>query len=279
MASNRDRIDPFSAVRRALDGASRTTIGQNGSGDAHPAFPVEQVTEPAGGVAQLRLDAERMARTGIPEVVLAERKSTEDVRESLRRLAERQGRAMASRLRPDQHDALASLWAAPFSLTLHPVARVAIVAYDGAEPVPTGGCVGIISAGASDRPIAMEAVLMAQEMGCTVTRIEDVGVAGLHRLVEPLTSLLESGVDAIVVAAGMDGALPPVVAGLVPVPVIGLPVSVGYGYGGDGTGALMSMLQSCAPGLAVVNIDNGIGAGSMAALIANTVARGRTDRA
>jgi NCAIR mutase (PurE)-related protein len=231
--------------------------------------------EPADGIAQLRLDPERMARTGIPEVVLAERKSAEDVRESLRRLAERQGRALASRLRPDQHDALAPLTAPPFSLTLHPVARVAIVAYGDAKPAPTGGRVGIISAGASDRPVALEAALMAQEMGCAVTRIEDVGVAGLHRLVEPLTSLLSGGVDAIVVAAGMDGALPSVVAGLVPVPVIGLPVSVGYGYGGDGTGALMSMLQSCAPGLAVVNIDNGIGAGSTAALIANTVAKQR----
>jgi NCAIR mutase (PurE)-related protein len=135
--------------------------------------------------------------------------------------------------------------------------------------VCTGGRVAVISAGASDRPIAREASIMAEEMGCDVRHVDDVGVAGLHRLVRPLRELMTWNPHAIVVAAGMDGALPSVIAGLVPVPVIGLPVSVGYGYGGDGTGALMSMLQSCAPGLAVVNIDNGIGAGSMAALIAN----------
>src|SRR5947209_12251540 len=112
-------------------------------------------------------------------------------------------------------------------------------------------------------------------MGCQVTCIYDVGVAGLHRLVEPLRDLLSGGVDAIVVAAGMDGALPSVVAGLVPVPVIGLPTSIGYGLGGKGIAALLSMLQTCAPGLSVVNIDNGGGAGTTAALIANRVAQAR----
>ena len=100
-----------------------------------------------------------------------------------------------------------------------------------------------------------------------------MGVAGLHRLVAPLERFAEAGVDAVVVAAGMDGALPSVVAGLVNVPVIGLPTSVGYGMGAGGIGALTTMLQSCAPGLVVVNIDNGIGAGSTAALIANRAAR------
>jgi hypothetical protein len=116
---------------------------------------------------------------------------------------------------------------------------------------------------------------MAREMGAAVFEIWDVGVAGLHRLVAPLERLMLDGVDVIVVAAGMDGALPSVVAGLVDVPVIGLPTSVGYGYGGQGVGALMAMMQTCAPGLVVVNIDNGIGAGSTAALIANRVAAAR----
>jgi NCAIR mutase (PurE)-related protein len=105
--------------------------------------------------------------------------------------------------------------------------------------------------------------------------VSDVGVAGLHRLIAPLREVMTAGVDAVVVAAGMDGALPSVVAGLVDIPVIGLPVSVGYGHGGRGEAALMAMLQSCAPGIAVVNIDNGIGAGSMAALIANRMAAAR----
>jgi NCAIR mutase (PurE)-related protein len=112
-------------------------------------------------------------------------------------------------------------------------------------------------------------------MGCATRAVYDVGVAGLHRLFPPLRGMLEEGVDVIVVAAGMDGALPSVVTGLVNVPVIGLPTSTGYGAGGNGIAALLTMLQSCSPGLAVVNIDNGIGAGAMAALIANRAAEAR----
>jgi hypothetical protein len=112
-------------------------------------------------------------------------------------------------------------------------------------------------------------------MGATVVALYDVGVAGLHRLLGPLREMLDAGVDALVVAAGMDGALPSVVAGLAPVPVIGLPTSVGYGAGGRGRAALLSMLQTCAPGMTVVNIDNGVGAGATAALIANLAAAAR----
>ena len=140
----------------------------------------------------------------------------------------------------------------------------------------TGGQVGVISAGTSDIPVAEEAALMAEEMGCEVTCIYDVGVAGLHRLVAPLKELITRGTDVIIVAAGMDGALPSVIAGLVAVPVIGLPTSIGYGLGGKGVAALLAMLQTCAPGLTVVNIDNGVGAGITAAMIANRVAEART---
>lgn len=220
----------------------------------------------------LRLDPERSARTGIPEIVLAERKSAEDVARSLMQLAAAQGRAIASRVRDDQLPVLRQAAIDPFELEEISAARLVIVAREGSKPPSTGGRIGVISAGASDRPVALEAATMAREMGCSVAEVSDVGVAGLHRLFAPLDAVLRDGVDVLVVAAGMDGALPSVIAGLVPVPVIGLPVSVGYGYGGDGTGALMAMLQSCAPGLAVVNIDNGIGAGSTAALIANRVA-------
>jgi NCAIR mutase (PurE)-related protein len=116
---------------------------------------------------------------------------------------------------------------------------------------------------------------MAEEMGCAVTLVSDVGVAGIHRLFGPLQRMLDDDVDAIVVVAGMDGALPSVVSGLVDVPVIGVPTSTGYGVGGRGLAALLSMLQTCAPGLSVVNVDNGVGAGVTAALIANRVARAR----
>src|SRR6266536_1999608 len=151
---------------------------------------------------------------------------------------------------------------------------VAIKRPDYAAPV-TGGQVGVITAGTSDLPVAEEAAVVAAEMGCRVRVAHDVGVAGLHRLAEPLRAMLAGGVDVIVVAAGMDGALPSVVAGLVDVPVIGVPTSIGYGLGGGGVAALLSMLQTCAPGLVVVNIDNGVGAGATAALFANRVAAAR----
>ena len=158
-------------------------------------------------------------------------------------------------------------------------ARAAVLRRPPGQPEPTGGRVGLISAGTSDIPIAEEAMLMAREMGCEVYSVYDVGVAGLHRLFKPLEHLVtEVDVDVIIVAAGMDGALPSVVSGLVPVPVIGLPISVGYGLGGQGIAALYGMLQTCSPGLAVVNIDNGIGAGAIAGMIANRAARFRRDR-
>ena len=140
---------------------------------------------------------------------------------------------------------------------------------------PTGGRVAVIRAGTSDIPVAAEAALIAAEMGCEVRTTWDVGVAGIHRLVRPLEAMIEWGPDAFVVSAGMDGILPTIVTGLVRQPVIGLPMSTGYGFGGEGVGALTTMLQSCAPGMSVVNIDNGIGAGVMAARIANAAARAR----
>ena len=250
--------DPFADIRRAL--ADRESTVDDEIAGATEASP------------NLRLDSGRMARTGIPEVVLAERKTVEDVAASLTRLVERQGRALASRLRSDQIDALPTLIGDRYIVDIDTIARTAAVSRVGSQRLVTGGRVAIIAAGASDRPIAREAAIMAAEMGCEIMSVADVGVAGLHRLIAPLEAIVAFDPHALIVAAGMDGALPSVIAGLVPIPVIGLPVSVGYGYGGDGTGALMSMLQSCAPGLAVVNIDNGIGAGSMAALIANRAA-------
>ncbi len=256
--------DPFADIRRALaDGESTAKDEVASAGESTPS---------------LRLDSGRSLRTGIPEVVLAERKTVEDVAASLLRLASIQGRALASRLRPDQATALADMIGDGYVVEIDAIARTAIVSTEGSDRPVTGGRVAIIAAGASDRPVAREAEIMAAEMGCEVISVADVGVAGIHRLIRPLEAVVAFEPDTLIVAAGMDGALPSVIAGLVPIPVIGLPVSVGYGYGGDGTGALMSMLQSCAPGLAVVNIDNGIGAGSMAALIANRAAAHRQNR-
>lgn len=222
--------------------------------------------DPAASDDRVRIDPNRVHRTGVPEVVYAARKSSADVILALRALADANGRALASRL-TDEH--LTGLTAPDgYDLTIDEDARIAILAIADAPPLTTReGRIAVITAGTSDRKVGREAALMAREMGCDVIEIHDVGVAGLHRMVAPLRHAIAEGVDAIIVAAGMDGALPTVIAGLVEMPVIGLPVSTGYGAGGDGMAALMTMLQSCAPGLAVVNIDNGIGAGSLAALI------------
>ncbi len=208
-------------------------------------------------------------------MVYAASKSPQLVAEALRQLATANGRALASRVSDETIDELRALLEPELAVDVYPVARGLVASLPGAQRQTTGGVVGILSAGTSDLPVAAEAALMAAEMGAQVLQAWDVGVAGIHRLFGPLQHFIESDVDAIVVAAGMDGALPSVVAGLVDVPVIGLPTSVGYGLGAGGVGALTSMLQSCAPGLTVVNIDNGIGAGSTAALIANRMARAR----
>lgn len=223
-----------------------------------------------------RPDFARQARKGVPEVISAERKSTEQSLDIIRRFLEATGRAIVSRVPPDLEIRLRTEFVGQADLEWLPAPRAAVLRRPGVEPPPACGRVGIVTAGTSDLPWAEEAAMLCREMGCQVHCVHDVGVAGLHRLWEPLRHLLEVvQVDVLVVAAGMDGALPSVVSGLVDVPVIGLPTSVGYGMGGRGEAALLSMLQTCSPGLAVVNIDNGIGAGAMAGLIANRMASAR----
>ncbi len=258
---NPEQRSPFADLRAALD--------------AHSAPGVSDVN----GTDAVRVDPSRWRRTGIPEVVHAEHKAPVDVVHALRRLAAGQGRALASRVQPRDVAAIAVALDGHLEVEDVPEARCLIAAQPGTQRPQRGGRVGILSAGSSDIPVALEAALIAEEMGATVFRAWDVGVAGLHRLVEPLESFAAAEVDVIIVVAGMDGALPSVVSGLVPVPVIGLPTSVGYGFGGGGVGAMTTMLQSCAPGLSVVNIDNGIGAGATAALIANRAASRQVDAA
>jgi NCAIR mutase (PurE)-related protein len=222
-------------------------------------------------------DFNRWVRKGVPEVVLAERKNVDQVMEIARRFLEREGRAILSRVPPDMETRLRAEFAT-FEVEWHSIPRAMILRRPGTTPPDSGGRVGILTAGTSDAPIAEEAALICREMGCVVHTAYDVGVAGLHRLLEPLEQLLnQARVDVIIVAAGMDGALPSVVSGLVDVPVIGLPTSVGYGFGGQGVAALLTMLQTCSPGMAVVNIDNGIGAAAIAGLIANRAATARQE--
>ncbi len=224
-----------------------------------------------------RLDLDRWRRTGVPEVVLAQHKTPDHTVAIAQRLLETQGRAIISRVPIATVAALEAAFGDEVHWERGTGDRIIVLrTQENQAPVQVGH-VGVIAAGTSDLPVAEEAMVVCREMGCAVHTAFDVGVAGLHRLFEPLHRLLSVPVDVVIVAAGMDGALPSVVAGLVDVPVIGLPVSVGYGMGGDGEAALFSMLQTCAPGLAVVNIDNGVGAGAMAGLIALRCARAKAE--
>lgn len=252
-------------------------------GGLQPSEVMTLRSRPSSGVHtepldEAHLDVGRERRRGIPEVILAENKTDAQVLSIARAFVRRNGRALISRMRPALFERVRDEFA-DCDVFLREAACAAAIYQQGFVPQRTGGRVGLISAGTSDIPVAEEARLVAEAMGCQVEVIYDVGVAGLHRLLGPLQALLKEGVDAIIVAAGMDGALPSVVSGLVDVPVIGLPTSVGYGLGGKGLGALLSMLQTCAPGLTVVNIDNGVGAGATAALIANRVAQARQSSA
>jgi NCAIR mutase (PurE)-related protein len=275
-------------LRRLLEGL---VAGDMGLEDVLLKLRLLQVTQ-LGEFA--RLDTNRDLRKGVPEVIYAPRKSDPDLASIVRHFLADRGLALVSRLEPDRAEVLrqaltggtAAGSSGEGSADADSHEEDAVAPVDGLSfdynstagvlaahtlsyrPPEKRGCVGLITAGTSDIPVAEEAALIVVHMGCEVERGYDIGVAGVHRLLEPLTRMVEKGADVLVVAAGMEGALPSVVAGLVDIPVIGVPTSTGYGMGGDGTGALYSILQSCSPGLLAVNIDNGIGAGAAAALIA-----------
>ena len=214
-----------------------------------------------------RLDLGRYMRRGIPEVVLAPGKTPGQAARLVVAMAERQGQGLVSRMTPAHAEAVREA-ARVAAMRVVEYTTSARVLREGFEPEAMEGRVGILTAGTSDVAVADEARMVAEACGLQVRMEADLGVAGLHRFVGPLSSILDWGADVLVVAAGMDGVLPGLIAGLVALPVIGLPVSTGYGRGGAGEAALLTMLQSCSTGLTLVNIDNGIGAGAAAVLIA-----------
>jgi NCAIR mutase (PurE)-related protein len=228
--------------------------------------------EELGGRA--RLDLGRYLRRGIPEVVLASGKEPDEAARLVVAMAERQGQGLISRMTGAHQIALRDA-AAAAGMQVMGYQSSARVLREGFLPEPVDAKVGVLTAGTSDVPVAAEARMVIEACGLQARLDADLGVAGLHRFVAPLAATLEWGADVLVVAAGMDGVLPGLVAGLVDVPVIGLPVSTGYGRGGAGEAALTTMLQSCSTGLVVVNIDNGVGAGAAAVLIAARAAQGR----
>jgi hypothetical protein len=217
--------------------------------------------EPAESLGFATIDHHRALRQGFPEVVFGEGKATEHLVAIALRIAERGEGLLVTRVPAEAATVLASRVAA---IELNQLGRTAYLPPQ--KPVPTGrGTVLVVTAGTSDLPVAEEAAVTATALGNCVSRITDVGVAGIHRVLARREELLTASV--IIVAAGMDGALPSVIGGLVRVPVIAVPTSVGYGASFQGLAALLTMLNSCAAGITVVNIDNGFGAAVAASRI------------
>lgn len=215
-----------------------------------------------------KLDHHRELRRGIPEAVYTPGKTDEQVLEIARRTLARGGEAVFTRVSEGARSKLAE--ALGDGVRWYPEARIAAV---GSEERPRVGKVLVVTAGTSDIPVAEEAAVTCDLLGCEAERLYDVGVAGVHRLTSNL-SQFESA-DVVIVIAGMEGALPSVVAGLTDKPVVAVPTSVGYGASFGGMAALLGMLSSCSGGIGVVNIDNGFGAGALAALIVKNKYRGR----
>lgn len=215
-----------------------------------------------------RYDATRQQRSGVPEAILGSSKTPAEVLALAETSLETTERAIITRVTAEQVDTLQDGLAESYpaaSVEHHERSRVVVASLPTFERPSLNATVGVVTAGTSDAVPAGEAAVIATEMGATVERVDDVGVAAIARLVDTLPEL--RGVDVLIVAAGREGALPTVVAGLVDVPVIALPVSNGYGRGGEGAAALDGMLQSCTA-LSVVNVDAGFTAGAQAGLIA-----------
>ena len=243
-------------LRQLLDdvAAGRTSPGEALS--RLKDLPFEEV----GGFAHV--DHHRALRRGFPETIFCEGKTADQVLEITARILAKKAVVLATRVDGDLARAMADRFD---DAEVDGSARTVVVRPPGVEPLPEKGLVLVVSAGTSDIPVAREAAVTASVMGARVETIFDVGVAGIHRLLTHAGRLREA--EVIVVVAGMEGALASVVGGLVETPVIAVPTSIGYGASFQGLAALLTMLNSCASGVLVVNIDNGYGAGYAAALI------------
>jgi NCAIR mutase (PurE)-related protein len=230
-------------------------------GKLNPDQAVERLRHlPFEDIGFAKVDHHRSLRQGMPEVIFAQGKTPNQVAEIFRRLAAHDGNVLATRATEEQYAAVtAVLPEAEFRL----LARAIVLKRDRKKHGK--GVIVVVSAGTSDIPVAEEAVVTAELMGNEVQHIYDVGVAGIHRLLAHRGALAKARV--IIVCAGMEGALPSVVGGLVGVPVIAVPTSIGYGAAFKGLAALLGMMNSCASNVSVVNIDNGFGAGYVASLI------------
>jgi len=249
-------------IQEILESLKRGDISTDAAKKMLSLYSIEKIE----GIAQI--DINRRKRKGIPEVIFAETKQIGDIKKILKGTLQKTNSIMVSRIKKEDYSKIISF-----------CKRLKINVKTGKnssslllfkKPIKLqGGRVGIITAGTSDIGVAEEARLMCEAMNCKCITSYDVGVAGIQRIFPKLKEMINEDVNCIIVAAGMEGALATLVSSLVDIPVIGLPTSVGYGYGEKGIAALASMLQSCSLGLSVVNIDNGIAAGAIAANIAN----------
>lgn len=216
------------------------------------------------------LDISRHLRKGIPEVIYAEKKSPKVLISIVSKYMANNSAILISRVLEKHLNPIQEHFLEKYDLHIAPSYEPYTVTITSKNyPFESTSCnIGLLTAGTSDIPIAEEVKAIARLMGVDIVQFNDVGIAGVHRLIIPLKEMIKQNVKAIVAVAGMEGALPAIVSSLVNVPVIGVPASTGYGYGGKGEAALMTMLQTCSLGLVVVNIDNGINAGATAALIA-----------
>jgi pyridinium-3,5-biscarboxylic acid mononucleotide synthase len=245
-------MDP-ETLRRLLDDVKSGATSPEAAADRLRTLPFEDL-----GFA--KVDHHRALRRGFPEAVFGAGKTKEQIAAIVAAITARGQNALVTRTTADVH---AHIAATQPEARFHEAARC--VTLEVASVAPLRGRVAVLCAGTSDIPVAEEAAVTASFYGATVDRIYDVGVAGLHRLLDKAESIRKASV--VIVAAGMEGALPSVVGGLVDAPVIAVPTSIGYGASFQGLAALLAMLNSCASGVAVVNIDNGFGAGHLACLI------------
>ena len=276
-ASSHDLSKILAAVKEGTISVDDATSSINAIGSQERSASLQEMTEVISNYA--RIDHGRMKRTGLPEVIYAEGKTDDQIRGiflSMHREATRVGGeahvvGMATRLSQSSFDAIALDVPA---LQYYKDARIAALRYEDADAIKSSSAaaaeanesgtpyVAVLCAGTSDLPVAEETAVTLELMGIKVRRLYDVGVAGLHRLLKQIPVVREASVT--VVAAGMDGALPSVVGGLAKCPVEAVPTSVGYGAAFGGVAPLLTMLNSCAPGVSVVNIDNGFGAAMVA---------------
>ncbi len=237
-------------------------LAQVSAGELTTEQALEQLrTLPFEDLGFAKVDHHRPLRTGFPEVIFGAGKTTEQIIEIARRLNENAQNVLITRLGPAEAEQVRRAFP---ELTYSAHARVATIVHRQAE-ITGRGLVLVVAAGTADVPVAEEAAVTAELLGNRVERVHDVGVSGIHRLFAHREQLRQAAV--LIVVAGMEGALPSVVAGLVDRPVIAVPTSIGYGASFGGLAALLAMLNSCAAGVLVVNIDNGFGAGVAASLI------------